>query len=168
MTRAELAKLLWTCWRTREVQEGRPTDKRPLRHLVRAILLGVYAGSRPGAALNASWRQGEGLSWVDLANGVFHRHADGEAETNKRQPTVRLAARLLAHLRRWQRLDEAKEKAENKPRTYVITFQGAKVASLKTALRTEMSEVGVTDQRFVDTVEMLFMSYYGEPLGKDM
>jgi hypothetical protein len=33
---------------------------------------------------------------------------------------------------------------------------------------TDMSEVGVTDPRFVDTVEMLFMSYYGEPLGEDM
>ena len=28
----------------------------------------------------------------------------------------------------------------------------------------DMLEVGVTDPRFVDTVEMLFMSYYGEPL----
>jgi hypothetical protein len=29
---------------------------------------------------------------------------------------------------------------------------------------TDMPEVGVTDPRFVDTIEMLFMSYYGEPL----
>jgi hypothetical protein len=33
---------------------------------------------------------------------------------------------------------------------------------------TDTSEVGVTDPRFVDTVAMLFMSYYGEPLDKDM
>jgi hypothetical protein len=33
---------------------------------------------------------------------------------------------------------------------------------------TDIPEVGVTDPRFVDTVEMLFMSYYGEPLGVDM
>ena len=32
----------------------------------------------------------------------------------------------------------------------------------------DIPEVGVTDPRFVDTVEMLFMSYYGEPLGEDM
>jgi hypothetical protein len=31
---------------------------------------------------------------------------------------------------------------------------------------TDMLEVAVTDPRFVDTVEMLFMSYYGEPLGE--
>jgi integrase len=132
MTRSEVAKLLWTCWRAREVQEGKPTDKRPLRHLARALLIGVYTGSRPGAILNATWRQGPGLSWVDVANGVFHRHADGEAQTNKRQPTVRLSPRLLAHLRRWERLDAALAR----PPTYVITFRGHKVASLKTAFHT--------------------------------
>jgi integrase len=132
LTRSELAKLLWTCWRAREVQGGKPTDKRPLRHLVRALLIGVYTGSRPGAILNASWSQGPGLSWIDTANGVFHRHADGEAQTTKRQPTVRLSPRLLAHLRRWERLDAAKAT----PQSYVVTFRGAKVASLKTALHT--------------------------------
>ena len=33
---------------------------------------------------------------------------------------------------------------------------------------TDAPEVAVTDPRFVDTVEMLFMSYYGEPLDKAM
>jgi hypothetical protein len=33
---------------------------------------------------------------------------------------------------------------------------------------TDTPEVGVADPRFVDTVEMLFMSYYGEPLNKEM
>jgi hypothetical protein len=33
---------------------------------------------------------------------------------------------------------------------------------------TDMPEVEVADPRFVDTVELLFMSYYGEPLDKDM
>jgi hypothetical protein len=33
---------------------------------------------------------------------------------------------------------------------------------------TDGLEVGVTDPRFVDTVEMLFMSYYGEPLDENM
>jgi hypothetical protein len=32
----------------------------------------------------------------------------------------------------------------------------------------DIPEVGVTDPRFLDTVEMLFMSYYGEPLGEEM
>jgi len=135
LTRDEVAWLLWTCWRNREVQDGKPTDKRPLRHLARVLLIGIYTGSRPGAILNASWSRGQGLSWVDTANGVFHRHADGEAATTKRQPTVKLAPRLLAHLRRWQRLDGG--------RGYVVSYHGAKVASVKTALHTACKLAGV-------------------------
>jgi integrase len=77
-----------------------------LRHLCRFLLLGVYTGSRPGAVLNASWECGPGLSWIDTDRGVFHRYAEGERETDKRQPTVRLAPGLLVHLRRWKRLDK--------------------------------------------------------------
>jgi integrase len=130
LTRAEAARLLWTCWRAREMQEGVATAKRPLRHLCRFLLLGLYTGSRPGAILNASWLRGPRLSWVDTANGVFHRHAEGAAETNKRQPTVRLAPRLLDHLRRWERLDAA----ATPPRVFVVEFAGAPVLSVKTAL----------------------------------
>jgi hypothetical protein len=36
--------------------------------------------------------------------GVFYRRRQGARQTNKRQPPVRLPARLLAHLRRWKRL----------------------------------------------------------------
>jgi integrase len=135
MTRDEVARLLRTCWRYREVQEGKPTDKRPLRHLVRVILIGVYTGSRPGAILNASWRQGPGLSFVDTVNGVFHRHADGRTETTKRQPTVRLAPRLLAHMRRWERLDVGQ--------THIIRWRGQKVLSIKTAIHTACKLAGV-------------------------
>ena len=71
-------------------------------------------------------------SWVDTVNGVFHRHADGAAETAKRQPTVRLAPGLLGRLRRWERLD-AKKSA---PQVFVAEFGGAPVKSVKTALAT--------------------------------
>lgn len=139
LTRDEVARLLWACWRNREVQEGKPTDKRPLRHLARLLLIGIYTGSRPGAILNASWRQGPGLSWVDTVNGVFHRHADGVAATAKRQPTVKLAPGLLAHLRRWERLDAT----QARPLSYVVSYHGAKVASVKTALHTACKLAGV-------------------------
>ena len=32
----------------------------------------------------------------------------------------------------------------------------------------DIPEVGMSDPRFIDTVEMLFMSYYGEPFGENM
>ena len=40
---------------------------------------------------------------------MFHRRALGARETKKRQPPVRLPDRLLAHLRRWQRLGIAQQ-----------------------------------------------------------
>ena len=136
LTRDEAARLIRSCWRAREIQDGRPTGKRPLRHLARFLLLGIYTGSRPGAILNAAWRQAPGRSWIDTANGVFHRHADGEAESNKRQPSVRLAPRLLAHLRRWERLDAGKQ-------TFLVEHRGAPVASIKTAMASACRAAGI-------------------------
>lgn len=111
LTRSEAARLVWTCWRYREVQtrhrgadKGKklPTDKRPLRHVARFILLALYTGTRAGAVASASPYRKEGRSWVDLDAGVFHRLAEGKKATNKRQPPVRLPIHLLAHLRRWK------------------------------------------------------------------
>src|SRR5262249_36581449 len=49
-----------------------------------------------------------GRGHVDLERGVFYRRTEGAHETKKRQPPVRLPKRLLAHLRRWERLGIAK------------------------------------------------------------
>jgi integrase len=130
LTRDEAARLLRVCWRKREVQDGRETAKSPLRHLCRFLLLGLYTGSRPGAILQASWLSGPNRSFVDVDNGVFHRRPDGAIETNKRRPTVRLAPQILGHLRRWRALDAR----SNVPKTYVVMFDGAPVASVKVAL----------------------------------
>ena len=135
LTRDEAAQLLWTCWRTREMQRGKQTDKYPLRHLCRFLILGLYTGSRPGAVLTAAWDRGIGRSFIDLDRLVFHRHVDGAVETNKRQPTVKISPRLAAHLRRWKRADSE--------RGYVVAFAGAKVLSVKTALATAVAKSGV-------------------------
>lgn len=137
LTRNEAARLVWTCWRTKEVQNGRPTDKRPLRHLVRFLLVGLYTGSRPGAILSASWIPGPHRSFADCDNAVFHRRADGAAETNKRQPSVRLSPRLLAHCRRWRDADLAAGRA------HVVEFDGQPIASVKTALGRAVALAGL-------------------------
>lgn len=139
LTRSEVACLIWTCRTTRELQDGRATDKRPLAHLVRFLILGIYTGSRPGAVLNASWFEGPGLSFVDLEHGFFHRHAQGERETSKRQPTARLAPFLARMLRKWAR-DDAKK---NPRPIYVVTYAGQKVASVKTGLTTACRLAGL-------------------------
>lgn len=134
LTREEVARLLWICWKTREMQRRHrgedagktlPTDKYPLRHLARFILIGLYTGTRAGAIATASPQLQEGHSYVDLDAGVFHRLAMGKRATNKRQPPVRLPDRLLAHMRRWQRRRIIGE--------HFVEWQGAPVKSVKTA-----------------------------------
>lgn len=112
LTRAEAAKLIWACWRYRETQKRHrgpdkgktlPTSKRPLRHVARFILLGLYTGTRAGAIAAASPYPAEGRAWVDLDAGIFYRLAKGRKATNKRQTPVKLPPNLLGHLRRWKR-----------------------------------------------------------------
>jgi hypothetical protein len=71
LTRSEAAKLLWVCWRHRELQlrhrgpnKGKklPTTRYPLRHLARFLLIGLYTGTRAGAISSASPNHGEGRS----------------------------------------------------------------------------------------------------------
>lgn len=140
LTRSELARLLWVCWRKREVQKWKTgkragqevvTDKRPLRHIARFILIGYYTGTRAGAIATASPIRAEGRSYVDLETGVFHRLADGKKATKKRQPPVRLPARLLAHMRRWR------------IKTHFIEWNGKPVQSVKTGFRTAVKEAGL-------------------------
>ncbi|MCW2286676.1 integrase [Rhodoblastus acidophilus] len=150
LTRDEFAKLLWTCWRTREWQkvhhdgkedgERKATDKRPLRHLCRLLLMGVYTGSRPGAIFSASWTDGDGRSHVDLTHKVFHRHAGGAIETNKRQPSVKLSSRLTAHLKRWKRLD--KKAGENTG--FVVRFNGAQATDFDTSIKRALKLANIT------------------------
>jgi integrase len=45
-----------------------------------------------------------GRGYVDLNLGIFRRKPDNKKETSKRQPTVPIPPRLLAHMRRWGRL----------------------------------------------------------------
>jgi integrase len=136
LTRAEAAHLIWTCWRAREIQtvrrgaakgEKMATDKRPLRHLARFILIGLYTGTRASAIAAASPTPAIGRAYVDLDRGIYYRLAQGHAETNKRQPPVPLPPRLLAHMRRWK---ERKLIAR-----HFVEFNGVGVKSVKTGFK---------------------------------
>lgn len=135
LTRSEAAKLIWTCWRQRDSQtrNGKTviTDRRPLRHIARFILIGLYSGSRAGAIAAASPISAVGRSYIDLERGVYHRRSRGQAVTNKRQPAVQIAARLLAHLRRWHRLGVAK--------SHFVEWNGRPVKSVKTGFGTAVA-----------------------------
>lgn len=133
LTRSEAARLIWECWRCREVQtvyrgskagQKVETDKRPLRHLARFILIGIYSGTRAGAIASASPIAAIGRSFVDLERGIYYRLAEGAERTNKRQPPVPIPPRLLAHMRRW--------KQKNLIARHFVEFNGKGVASVKT------------------------------------
>ena len=86
MTREEAARFL------------RIARKRP--HLARFFLIGWYTGTRRTAICRLKWNM------VDLETGIMRRRPRGEPETKKRRPPVKVGFRLLAHLRRWHRLDK--------------------------------------------------------------
>lgn len=135
LTRQEAARLLWTCWRTREVQLGVETDKRPLRHLARFLLIGLYTGTRAGAIASASPERREGRSFVDLERGIFYRLAQGKRATVKRQTPAPIPRRLLAHMRRWERLGIAK--------AHFVEWRGQPVKSVKTAMASAVEKAGL-------------------------
>lgn len=145
LSRDEVARLLWICWRYRETQTGHrgrrrgqaiETQKRPLRHLARFILMALYTGSRAGAIMAASPYRAEGRSFVDLERGVFYRLAEGARETNKRQPPVPIPPSLLAHLHRW--------KARGVFEQFFVEWAGARVQSLKTAFQSAVRLAGLS------------------------
>jgi integrase len=145
LTRSEAARLLWACWRHREIQtrhrgpdKGRriPTNKRPLRHLARFILIGIYTGTRAGAIATASPVRAEGRSFVDLDQGIFYRLAQGKRVTNKRQPPAPIPPRLLAHMRRWHRLGLVGG--------HFVEFNGKPIASVKTAFSRAVQIAGLS------------------------
>lgn len=135
LTRSEVARLIWAAWRMREVQEGRQTKKRTGMHIARFILVGLYTGTRHDAVLGASFEKGEGRSWIDLEKGVFHRLREGQRETNKQQPPVRLPDRLMMHLRRWHKLGIANEA--------IVEWNGKPIRSVKVGFASAVRKAGL-------------------------
>jgi integrase len=144
LTRDEAAQLIRACWRYREQQtahRGRQkgqmvaTDKRPLRHLARFVLIGLYTGTRASAIASASPYRNEGHSFVDLDQGIYYRLAIGRRATNKRQTPAPIPPRLLAHMRRWVRRGVVT--------SHFVEWHGAPVKSVKTGFRHAVKLAGL-------------------------
>src|SRR5262249_9658437 len=136
LTRAEVAKLLWACWRHKREQipprgarKGQRVESEKfydLRHLARFILMGAYTGSRTTPILRASIFAVSGRAYLDLDAELYYRLPEDAIESgNKKSPTSRLSPRLLAHLRRWR---DRKIIAQ-----FVVEWHGHPVGSIKTA-----------------------------------
>ncbi|MCA1498089.1 tyrosine-type recombinase/integrase [Bradyrhizobium sp. NBAIM14] len=139
LTRSEAAKLLWAAWRGRKEtklpgSKGRHTS----RHIARYILVGLYTGSRNGDICGAATIPTIGRGYVDLEKGIFRRKPDDKKETSKRQPTVPIPPRLLAHMRRWQRLGISQRA--------VIEFNGKPVVTIREGWESVVERAGLATE----------------------
>lgn len=102
MTREQAARFLWEA-------------RKKSRHLARFFIIGWYTGTRRAKICGLRW------SMVDFKTKIMQRRPPGTPEAkNKKAPPVRMGRRLMAHMRRWKRMDG--KKAE-----FVITYQGKRV-----------------------------------------
>jgi hypothetical protein len=99
LTRPEAARLIWHCWRYREIQKGHPTGRYSRRHIARFIIGAIYTTRRKSALLGTSLGPKVGHPWVDLERGVMYGKPLPR-EHKKRQPNAPVPPILLAHMRR--------------------------------------------------------------------
>lgn len=83
--------------------------------LARLFIIGWYTGSRRGAITGLKW------SMVDLKTGIMHRKPHGKTQSkNKKSPPVRIGFRLIAHLKRWKRMDKVDD-------GFIVNFKGKRI-----------------------------------------
>ena len=103
------------------------------RHLARFILCAAYTGTRSESILGLRFVPNVNGGHVDTEAGLMYRRAAGKAETKKRTPPIPVPRRLLAHLRRWERMGFR----------HVVEIDGARVASVKRAWATALAAAGI-------------------------
>jgi integrase len=100
------------------------------RHLRRFVLLGLYTGTRPGVLPKLLWSENQAQAWIDLERGWIYRRGRAEVDhKTKKRPMIRIPRRLLAHLRRWHRLDVAenqRREAAELPLITTVVHHGAR------------------------------------------
>jgi integrase len=115
LTRSQVAALLLAARGRRRAPNGSwsllPGSSRANRaHMARFVLIALYTGSRSAVVTSLLWRESPAQAWVDLERGMVYRRGRAERDhKTKRRPVVKLSPRLLSHMRRWRRIDEAQE-----------------------------------------------------------
>ena len=118
MNRSEAARFLWFA--------------RSTPHLARFFIIGWYTGSRRDVIAGTKW------SMIDFRAETMQRKEAGWIETKKKAPPVRMGARLMAHLRRWKRLDP-------KGTEYVINWRGKRIARPVSSWERVREEAGLPE-----------------------
>jgi len=100
-------------------------------HLRRFVLIGLYTGTRPGVIPKVLWHESPTQAWVDMEAGTIFRRGKAEKDhRTKRRPLVRAPDRLLAHLRRWRRMDAREQERRQKAYLEQCARTGAEVRQL--------------------------------------
>ncbi len=149
LTRQEAARLLLGAlgWRavsfdlaTRcPVKWERSVEAKEHKHIARFILIGLRTGTRSDAIVRLQWMANTDGGWVDCERGVIYRKAATQAETNKRQPPVKLNPRLVAMLKIWREKD-LKRNIRN-----VVSHHGGAVKKIRTAWARAVEFAGLDD-----------------------
>lgn len=135
LDRSEMARLLagalgfyvlqWSDLATRQVHRKLKRDHSWInRHLARFIVIGRYTANRPGATMGLMWMPNTTGGWPDFKRELLYRKGQGVAETNKRQPSVRLGQAALAHFRRWKAADD------KLGHLHVVNWNGAAIGDI--------------------------------------
>lgn len=145
LTRSQAARLLWAAmgWGLRDGKWVRlsKTTRSNRMHVRRFILMSIYTGSRAGVTCRALWNESPLHPWADIDSGVLYRRGRNEIDhRTKRRPVVAFPNRLLAHMRRWRRLDEAKGYQP------VIHFGGKPIERVKTSFASCVADAGLSDE----------------------
>lgn len=146
LTRDQAAALLkaargyrWnaTAERWERLRDGGPSNR---AHMKRFILIGLYTGSRSGVIKGLVREESPTNPFQDLDKGMIYRRGKQVAETaNKRRPVAKLPHRLLAHMRRWDRLD--RELAQTP--AAIIHHGGAPVGSVRRGFAGCVADAGL-------------------------
>jgi integrase len=151
LTRSQAAALLKAAMGWRKTEDGwarLSTSARANRaHLRRFILIGLYTGTRHSAMRALLWEESLHQAWVDLDKGMIYRRGRGERETAKRRPVVKLPRRLLAHMRRWRRLDQLSRNPGELPLTSVLHHGGEPIAGkIRTGFEGCVRDAGLPEE----------------------
>lgn len=141
----------WSDIRTRKITTAWKRDRAASKpHLARFILLGLYTGTRPGAITALQWMPNTTGGWVDFERGIIFRRGQGVKETTKRQRPARLGRRILAHLRRWKRIDDdirdrvaADAGQPVATHLHIVSWGGRRVFDIRKGWRVALESVGL-------------------------
>lgn len=138
LRREEVAAMLRAC--------RNHTDKDAGRALARFILLALYTGSRSKAVRQLGWLPSTVGGWVDVDAGLIYRRGEGERETSKRRPPLRLPDRLRPLLEAWRAADlripdDAGE--DWQPPTRIVHYKGFPVEKQRRAWAYVLEKAGL-------------------------